>query len=165
MKDLIEQIRVAVDSGLYYLALFTCLTLPDICGAMGSPDGEAVREKYIEWFDKYVAGKYHAMLSGDDCYRFRCSLLHQGSSQHPKSSYFRVLFVEPAATTNVFHCNVLNDALNLDVRIFCRDILSGVEKWLQEYELTDTYKKNYDKFMKRHPGGLHPYIVGVPVIS
>ena len=59
----------------------------------------------------------------------------------------------------------MNDALNIDVRIFCNDLISGAEKWLEENENTDLYKKNYDKFMRRYPHGLPPYIVGVPVIS
>jgi hypothetical protein len=119
----------------------------------------------VQWFNKYVARKYTGFLDGEDCYYFRCSLLHQGSSQHPKSNYSRVLFVEPTATTNVFHCNILNDAFNIDVRIFCNDIVECVKEWLTEVENTDLYKKNYTKFMMRHPNGLKPYIVGVPVIS
>lgn len=59
----------------------------------------------------------------------------------------------------------MNDALNIDVRIFCNDLISGAEEWLKENENTDLYKKNYDKFMRRYPSGLPPYIVGVPVIS
>ncbi len=166
MRNVLNQIQLALeDSRLYYLTLFICLTIPDICGAMSSDNGEATREKYKDWFDKYVANKYSSFLTSDDCYRFRCSLLHQGRSQHPMSNYSRIIFVEPTTTTNVFHCNVLNDALNLDVRIFCRDILTGAEVWLQEYEGTEIYKKNYDKFMKRYPEGLAPYIGGVPVIS
>ncbi len=166
MRDFLEQIRVALeDSRLYYLTLFTCLTIPDICGAMGSANGKATSEKYKEWFDKYVAHKYSSFLTSEDCYRFRCSLLHQGRSQHSMSSYSRILFVEPSTTTNVYHRNVLNNALNLDVRIFCKDILAGAEDWLQDYEETELYRKNYGKFMKRYPEGLAPYIVGVPVIS
>lgn len=164
MRNLLRQIETALDSDLYYVALFASLSLPDICGAIESEDGRATKEKYEEWFDKYVGHKC-PFITGEDCYRFRCSLLHQGSSQHPKGTYSRVIFVEPSATTNVFHCNILNDALNVDVRIFCADILSGVEQWLQENEGTELYKKNYGKFMRRYPDGLAPYIVGVPVIS
>jgi len=164
MRDVLKQIETALDSDLYYVALFACLALPDICGAIGSADGKATRQKYEEWFDEHVGHKCQ-FVTGEDCYRFRCSLLHEGSSQHPKGRYSRVLFVEPSATTSVFHCNILDDALNLDVRIFCRDILSGVENWLQQHEGTQLYKKNYDKFMRRYPNGLAPYIVGVPVIS
>jgi hypothetical protein len=165
MRDLLEQIRKGLDNNLYYLSLFVALSLPDICGAMNSTNGEACKYKYVDWFDRYVAGKYICMLDGEDCYRFRCSLLHQGSSQHPRSTYSRIIFVEPTATTSVFHRNVLNDALNIDVRIFCNDIIEGVAEWLDEVENTALYQRNYSKFMMRYPNGLEPYIVGVPVIA
>ena len=112
-----------------------------------------------------MSHKYGGFLTAEDCYLFRCSLLHQGSSKHPKSGYSRVLFVEPSVTTNVFHCNIMNDALNIDVRIFCNDIVDGAKVWLQQYEETDLFKRNYDKYMSRYPNGLAPYIVGVPVIG
>lgn len=165
MKDFLNQIGKGLETDLYLLSLFSALAIPDICGAMSSEDGEANKEKYKEWFDKYVAPKYNNFLSGEDCYYFRCSLLHQGSSQHNKSNYKRVLFIEPSTTTNIFHNNIMNDALNIDVKIFCNDLIAGAGKWLEENENTDLYKKNYDKFMRRYPNGLPPYIVGVPVIS
>ena len=140
MKNLLEQIKKGLDNNLYYLSLFATLSVPDICGAINSENGEASKDKYVQWFNKYVAGKYPGSLDGEDCYYFRCSLLHQGSSQHPKSNYSRVLFIEPAATTNVFHRNILNDALNIDVRIFCNDIVEGVKEWLKEVENTDLYQ-------------------------
>ncbi|MCX6724324.1 MAG: hypothetical protein NT155_04125 [Candidatus Staskawiczbacteria bacterium] len=165
MKDFLQQIKKGLDVDLYYLSLFSALAIPDICGSMGSENGEANKEKYKEWFDKYIAPKYNDFLDGEDCYYFRCSLLHQGSSQHVKSNYKRVLFIEPSATTNIFHNNILNDALNIDVKIFCNDLVSGAEKWLEENENTDIYKNNYIKFMQRYPKGLPPYIGGVSVIS
>jgi hypothetical protein len=165
MRDFLEQIKIGLDNDLYYLSLFAALAIPDICGAIGSDNGEADSHKYKDWFDRYVADKYRGFLTADDCYFFRCSLLHQGSTQHPKSGYSKILFVEPSATTNVFHCNIINDALNIDVRIFCNDIIEGAKVWLQQYEKTELYKKNYGKFISRYPNGLIPYIVGVPVIG
>jgi hypothetical protein len=165
MRDFLAQIREGLNANLYYLSLFSALTIPDICGAMNSENGEAKREKYIAWFDRYITPEYRGFLNGDDCYYFRCSLLHQGSSQEKRSSYRRVIFVEPSAANTVLHCNVMNDALNIDVRIFCNDLVGAAEKWLEENENTDLYKKNHDKFMRRYPNGLPPYVVGVPVIS
>ncbi len=165
MKDFLEQIEIGLKVNLYHLSLLAALTIPDICGAIGSENGLAHPDKYKDWFNKYIGHKYRGFLTAEDCYLFRCSLLHQGSSQHPKSGYSRVIFVEPSATTSVFHCNIMNDALNIDVRIFCNDIIEGAKAWLQQYEETELYKKNYDKFMHRYPNGLAPYIVGVPVIG
>ncbi|MDR5659020.1 hypothetical protein RH915_05920 [Serpentinicella sp. ANB-PHB4] len=107
--------------------------MPDICGALSSENGQASREKYKEWFNKYVGKKYKEVLDGEDYYYFRCSLLHQGSSQHPKNIYERYIFTEPSETSgNILHCNVLNNALNIDVRIFYEDILNAVETRLKD---------------------------------
>ena len=146
--------------------MYVSLTLPDICGAIESNNGEASGDKYKKWFNDYVAPKYLDNFDGEDCYYFRCSLLHQGSSQHSKSKYKRVIFVEPTLSNGyIFHNNILEDALNIDVKIFCEDIINGVEAWLIKNENSDNYNKNNNKYMKRHPNGLSPYIVGVPVIS
>lgn len=166
MRDLISQIRKGLDNNMYYLSLYVSLTLPDICGAIESINGEASGDKYKKWFNDYVAQKYIDNFDGEDCYYFRCSLLHQGSSQHRKSKYKRVIFVEPTLSNgNIFHNNILEDALNIDVKIFCEDIINGVEAWLVKNENLDNYNKNNNKYMKRHPNGLSPYIVGIPVIS
>ncbi len=45
VDELIRQIRGAMASGLYYLALFGPLALPDMCGALGSDDDRAGRPK------------------------------------------------------------------------------------------------------------------------
>ncbi|MDD5710773.1 MAG: hypothetical protein PHV43_01570 [Candidatus Colwellbacteria bacterium] len=165
MRELLNQIKKGLNINLYFLALFVSLVIPDICGALDSEDGEATGQKYKNWFDKYVAPKYNGFLSGADCYYFRCSLLHQGTSQNSNSRYSRILFIEPGATTNILHNNILNDVLNIDVQIFCRDIILGAEEYLNHNEGTELYERNYDKFIRRHPDGLLPYIAGVPVIS
>jgi hypothetical protein len=165
MRDLFQQVETTLTRDLYYVALMAALAIPDICGAMQSGDGQATGERYRAWFERYVGPRYVGTLTGADCWSFRCSLLHQGSTQHPDSSYSRVIFVEPSATGNVFHNNILNDALNLDVRIFCRDVLEGAHRWLADYEHTDTYRRNFERFMHRYPNGLAPYIVGVPVFA
>jgi hypothetical protein len=75
------------------------------------------------------------------------------------------MFIEPGATTNVFHYNQLNDALCIDLNRFCAEICAGARLWLQAAEPTERFKRNYERFVRRHPTGLAPYIVGVPVVS
>lgn len=169
MEQLFRQIRAAILNQQYYLTLYASLTVPDICASMESQDGQANGSKYIAWFDKYIAPKYIVgginSLNGETCYYYRCSMLHQGRSQHPKMGYSRILFVEPGATTNVFHNNIMNDTLNIDVSIFCNDVLDGAEVWLKNASNTVEFKKNYPLFMQRYPTGLPPYISGVSVIG
>lgn len=169
MRNLLEQIQAALEANLYYVGLMVTLTVPDICGAIGSDTGVARHWKYVQWFDKYLAARYSSgsgqVITGEDCYAFRCSLLHQGTSQSPKSRYGRVFFVEPRDSRATMHCNVHNDALNIDLRIFCEDIIAGAMQWLDEVEGTPTFERNYNKFMRRYPNGLAPFVVGFPVIG
>lgn len=183
MRELIDQLERSLDQRLYFLSLFGALAVPDIAGALESDDGVASGERYKAWYERWARPQFPKMLkaslrpevrdhvnvenplTGDLCYRFRCSLLHQGTTQHPRSRYSRIIFVEPGAITGTMHYNIMNDALNIDVGLFCREIVVGARDWLVACEGTERFKTNYDKFARRYPQGLAPYIVGVPVIG
>lgn len=162
MEDLLNEIERGLDAKVYQLALSLSLCIPDICAALESEDGKISGSKYKGWYEKYMGSK--VSLSAADCYYFRCSFLHQGSTQHERSQYKKIIFVEPGSG-GIFHNNVINDALNIDVRIFCRDLIKSARKWHNEVKESENYKKNYQKTFKRYPNGLAPYIVGVPVYS
>lgn len=164
MRDLIHQVRAANESALYYVALISSLALPDICAALETNDGHASGANYMAWFDKHVAPRYNGNLNGRSCYYFRCSMLHQGSTRNPRSPYIRIVFAEPGASNLILHNNILNDALNIDVRIFCEDFCQAAELWWQEAETSQIVIKNLERFVTRYPHGLAPYIVGIPII-
>jgi len=164
MEEFLDQIEAACTSGSFYLPLFCSLTLPDICGAMSSPDGQASRPKYIAWFDRYVAPRYDGNFDGAKCYAFRCAALHQGRSAHMHLGYKRVLFIDPGANcVSELHNNVLKDTLNLDVSQFCSDVIGGVRQWLRDESANQDLQRHLSAFLKRYPGGIASYIVGVDV--
>jgi len=164
MNALFQQIGVAAENGLYFLALAGALMIPDICGALESQDGTASGARYRAWFDQNVAAAQGGVMDGDTCYKFRCSLLHQGTTQHPKGQYTRILFVEPGPGP-ILHMNIMNDALNIDAREFCRDLVRAALLWRARVAGTEPYETNVRNFVTRYPNGLQPYIVGIPVIS
>ncbi len=45
MQDFLDQIRAANQANLFYVALMSALALPDICGALESPDGRATAQR------------------------------------------------------------------------------------------------------------------------
>lgn len=183
MENLVDQIEASTASRFYYISLFAALSVPDIAGALDSNDGLATGAKYAAWYEAWVRPRFQEQLlaeipelrttmksaqsplTGEDCYRFRCSLLHQGSSQHPKSAFERIIFIEPGATTTVCHYNTLNNALNIDVNLFCLEVVAGTRLWLKTAQTNPQYLQNYQRFARRHPDGLSPYIGGVPVIG
>ena len=162
MQDIFDQIRRALQVNLYYIGLFSALAVPDICGALEASDGAATKARYTAWFDRHVAPKYSSggrtTLTGEDAYYFRCSMLHQARAQHPRSTYSRILFVEPSGL--VFHNNVLNDALNIDVRVFVNDIVEAAENWLAQAGGNQIVADNLAASVRRHPNGLAPTFSG-----
>lgn len=166
MEEFLDQIEASCEIGHFYLALFCCLALPDICGAISSDDGIANGQRYKDWFDAYVAPNYGGSFDGSNCYAFRCAALHQGRSDHKNLGYTRIVFLVPTGTNQpCMHNNVLNDALNLDVTEFCHDIVGAVRTWMRCEASHPAFQRNMATFLKRHRGGLAPYIVGADVFS
>ncbi len=154
IRTLISQIEGSLGAGFYFLSLFAALAIPDIAGALDSENGVATRQKYAEWYETWVRPRFAenelAMLpkrarqyidvkdlenplTGDACYYFRCSMLHQGSPR-PKDPFPRIMFIEPGSTRNVIHYGRSEDALIIDLNHFCREVISGALLWLDKVE-------------------------------
>ncbi len=153
-----------IKNGSYYSAIFLAITLPSICGALESDDGKDTEEKYINWYKKYVR---NLLLTGADCYKLRCSLLHQATVVHAGSSLVRVIFTFPVPSGNTFHNNIINGALNLDIPLFCNELVSAARGWgsQMENEHNINYIKNVPGVMRLYSKGVPPYFSGHPVLS
>lgn len=163
MRDLLEQIERASEAGLYYVALIGALTVPDMCGALGSQNGRASGPKYRDWL---VTAMGVSPAEAASTYGFRCSLLHQGSA-HPEGSEYPIAFTEPGGPQ--FH-NVatrVNGELVrwVSVPIFVTDVLDAARRWLDAYEQTSLVQRNMDRFVRRRPEGLPPHVTGAAVIA
>ena len=138
MEIIIKSLNKAINNNNWYVALFTALSLPDICGKIEDPKKSST-QRYKEWFDKYLAKKYkkeigtkkqeHVFLSADDCYALRCAYLHEGSGEIIDQNTRRTLeyfqFSAPPESGSI-HCNQSNNTLQLQIDIFCSDIIEGV---------------------------------------
>jgi hypothetical protein len=50
--------------------------------------------------------------------------------------------------------NVLNDALNIDVRLFCLEVVEAAQAWRGSVAGTQPYETNLTNFVTRYPNGL-----------
>jgi hypothetical protein len=164
MSTILGEIQKALDAGLHYLAVASALSLPDVCAALESPTGTTSGAQYKAWYDAWLAPLY-PNITGDDIYSLRCGVVHQGRFGHPKMQYSRVLFTIPNASRNVFHNNILDDALNLDAPTFCKDIIASVMKWYEAKKTDPAVEVNLPRLLRLHPNGLPPYMVGMPLIA
>jgi hypothetical protein len=172
MHTLILQTRKALDCELYYLALFTALAIPDIAGALEANDGRANGKRYASWYEAWVRPRLRESrgrenpLTGEQCYGFRCAMLHQGRSQRVGDQYSHIMFVEPGHPNyRVHYCVIGGKALLIQLDEFVSEVLRGCELWLEHVQSTEPFETNYAAFARLHPRGLSPYVVGVPVVG
>ena len=164
MEAILSEIEAALNAGFYYLAITIALSLPDVCSALESPDGTTSGQRYKAWYDAWMARQY-PRVTAEDMYSLRCGVIHQGRFGHDRMQYSRILFTVPNPQQNVFHNNILNDALNLDACIFCRDIMDSVSRWYAAKQGDPVVQANLPRLLRLYPNGLPPYMVGIPLIS
>jgi len=95
-------------AGLHYLALMGALAVPDMCAALAAKNGRTDGTKYRQWVRSHLSEADRQGLSPGDLYRFRCSILHQGSGHHRGDELERVMFVEPGASLKVSSTKMLD---------------------------------------------------------
>lgn len=162
---LVEELEKALDAGLYAMALNTALIIPEICGALESPDGIATAARYKKWFDVYVTKAYTDYISSDEVYGLRCVALHHELHNDDKPSYDRIMFEIPGEE-RVLHRFTFTafipggdsvSALNLNVVRFCKDMITAYELWRYVNGNDPIIENNEKKGIKHYPDGLLPY--------
>ena len=165
MKVLFEQVEIAANSGLYYLALFGALVIPDMCGALDSDDGVANRSRYIAWFDRHVSPKYvipatgKPSLTGLECYLLRSSMLHLGSGMSTRSHWTRIHYFPHDRLHNFVleDCIVASERgnwLHISIPEFCKDVTSSALDWLAAVEHSASFEKNSPRFLALYLNGI-----------
>jgi len=75
----------------------------------------------------------------------------------------RVMFIEPGAASPVqAHMNVLMDALNIDVRLFCLELVQAAMTWQATVTGTEPSETNAQKFVTRYGMGLRHTSLACP---
>lgn len=165
MEFILQDIEKCLENGLYFVALQSALTLPDICGALEN-DSDIVKTRYIKWYDANMQGK--SILSAEDCYAFRNGMIHRAFPKHQKMNYDRVIFFHPDYSTIISgDNNIINNTAWINLVTFCRNIVEAVRIWEQKMRDTNNpdFIKNYPNLIRVHPTGISPYMGGFPVIG
>lgn len=164
MENFVSALKKAIDNENWYGALLIALTIPDICGKIESPK-EKSGTRYCSWVKKYLEPKYtfwigthdqghkHIFLSATDCYALRCAYLHEGSDditeQAARESLNRFLFVLPRKTEPL-HCNQSGQVLQLQIDIFCQDMVAAIEQWMEDKKNDQNIQKRMDDLLKMY---------------
>lgn len=132
----------SVETQNWLSAISLTLTIPDICGALETPNARnGVR--YKRWFTEWMEPNYtivlpkigpHVFLSADNCWALRCSYLHAGSTEIRPQNIELALrafhFIEPPNNGNIVHMNQLADGLlQIQSDKFCEEMITAVKEW------------------------------------
>lgn len=142
MQRFIGATKAAIATSNWYAALALALTMPDICGRLDTPTTGS-KARFEAWFDRFLLKQYqsivgvgqplHTFLCAADCYALRCAFLHQGEfdidDQRAQQALERFHFTVPQPGFTV-HKNQINNALQLQVDLFCIEVCDAVEQWL-----------------------------------
>jgi len=155
-----DAIRKSTQDENWFAALFLALCLPDICGALETPE-ENTDVRYKRWFNANLAQQYSPMFSAEDCYYFRCSCLHQGLDKHNRLSHERIHFITPPPNKSIVHRNKLNNVLQMQIDIFCTDMADAVDNWYENTaKSSTTIQERINDIIKIYgPESLQPFIV------
>lgn len=161
MEYYISNLENSLSIDMPLLSLAGAFVLIDSMGALDTEGGNALPQNFKVWVKKYLP-KYLAMgVSEEDYYTFRCALLHQLSGSREDISIPTLLFLLKGAPFQG-HMNRINNALQLDVPTFVRDVISAARECITQ---SIHYKNHKQKIITLHQNGLEPYIVGIPVIG
>jgi hypothetical protein len=128
-----------------------------------SPSAQS-QKRYEQWFEKYMLSKYssfnkwdnrhHTFLSPSDCYALRCALLHEGSDniavQRARDVLDRFHFIEPPPKAKR-HCNQINNILQLQVDVFCTDVLEGLTQWRKDIQEISCIAQRIKNILQVYP--------------
>lgn len=92
MEILISELEFAITNKLYALALNIALVIPDICAAVTSSNNRTDGNKYKEWCNKYVIGKFNGKIDSNDIYQLRCASLHEAKLKNRSSRFRKIVF-------------------------------------------------------------------------
>ena len=172
VNKLIREINIALDNDLYFVALNTALTLPDICGRAEYPELRTA-ERYKKWYQEYI-GQYEQCpedkdnntgfpyLSDDVVYQLRCSILHQGNLNIEKGKTGIDKFALTIESKNEFNIYFDTSSMSISVNpyktyrvsirrlcfILCRCAVKYYERNKQKFNFFNYKIIDYDKYKR-----------------
>lgn len=172
---LIKDMQQCVNAELLFPALFVAISLPDICAGLESPNGQTSGAKYKEWYNRYLLPiftmevpdpseetytpgepmpmKEVVILDAEDCYKFRCRLLHQGWSSSLNGRRSGITF--GLSKTVVLHkvIDTSTNSVSISIPDFCNDMEDAVKAWLAEKRGCEHVESNMQKAVSINDNG------------
>ena len=159
----VRDVRRALGHECWFAALSLALALPDICGMAEFPN-KTVGERYIGWYDRYVAeyrdlyntGGDTPCISGEIVYNLRNTFLHQGkptinsdkvNAERNQLDRFMLVLGDGSKLHFISHriemANVTVRTLTVDVAWLCAIICDCALAYYQNHREAFAFEYNF----------------------
>lgn len=144
MRHLIDSAKQSMDSGNWYAALATVLTLPDICAGLETDD-ETKGRHYIDWCRRFVvpiyAERHGVEFPATEIWALRCAFLHRGTGslvgQNARKHFASYVFVLPKKGWSFGTRRMHDHRLVVEVATFCSAIVEATQDWVDKVMTQD----------------------------
>ena len=143
LDTFIDEISNCLNNQSYVGAMMCALTIPGIMGKLLYPDYK-YKDSYVKWYEDNIgqydnSGGNFPYLSGEVCYRLKCSLHDTGSTEGIRDDYcnFRIdgmrLLVEDKNYYNMYNSEIyINEDssgnklyfIEVSIRDFCQKVIN-----------------------------------------
>lgn len=147
MKAQIQDIKRALSAKAYLSAFALALTIPDACGLemellAGKSYSEVKsksRKRYIAWYKKYLSDLNKSFLPAKQCYKLRCSYLHESKWKLKKINLCHMTtgawitlheYTQSGIVANGDKVTLKTEiSLDIDIPQFCNVMCAAAEKF------------------------------------
>lgn len=143
MKSFTDAGREAIKQGNLYAALSLALMIPDICGSLVDPGPGRSKQRYVDWYTAWLLPKFTkeigpsrertVLISADDCYQLRCSLIHSGTAEIEagrNSALDRFVFFDESAGAHLNDFQVgATHFMQLKASAFANTVFDAADEW------------------------------------
>ncbi len=158
----INEIRSALEMGLYNRAFAMALTLPDICGKVEFPD-LSVKLRYTKWFKTYAEPLFtvktkrvpdnenvqYTWLSAKECYALRCAFLHAGNYETKDVDLLEIEIHAHSKNSDFStHTYKSTSKAKWDVVLLCENLCNATETYYQNSPDKNAFDLNEVKIVE-----------------
>ncbi len=112
--------------------LHLVVVIPDICGALETPGGQATKAAYVDWCKRMLPP---APLTAEERYEMRCILLHQGRTLTARGRYTYLKFIPPQPSGVTVHgVQQAANQVTLDVVELANEMKKALRNWFNDLQ-------------------------------
>lgn len=163
---ILDELERCICCRLYYPAIMTALSVPEICASLEDEDDKFGSDAFIGWYDQWLKS-YYPELPGGDLWSLRNGLLHRGRYRHSRMMHkggIQFNCGRADAVDNCVFADANGDVFAIHAPTFIKKMARAVEAWYAAKGSDPVVIANLKRMVTNDPNG-GTFISGVEVLA